>query len=232
MQLLPAEGHTTMRYPALIDLQQEVEACRAAAIGDSSNVCHTVTKYKCAGDCGPMITVPWADRIGYPVQVLTVGINPRWTVHPDEAQKATPRGQIDGPKTFDAYKKTILSGLPEGTREAHVELVQCGTPDGGGVRDVIKRCRERFFDKVVTELKPKVIIPIGQWASEELYWWNTDAGKAGQPWGGIRKRHATSERLCIAGHECAVVFVLQPSARVSTAAREAARDKIAEVFSA
>lgn len=160
-----------------------------------------------------------------------MGINPRWDKHPSIVREGLAKGQTEGPKTFEAYKRTILSGLPEGTGIAHIELVQCGTPDGSGVKDVIKTCRERFFDKVVAELKPRVVVPIGQWASTELYWWNTDAGKARHEWGGIRRRHATSEQACIAGHQCAVVFVLQPSAYVSTAARLAARDKIAEVFS-
>ncbi|MBP6963004.1 MAG: hypothetical protein KBC96_01210 [Armatimonadetes bacterium] len=219
-----------MRYPALIELQKEVVACRAAAIADASNECHAVTKYKCAGDCGPMITVPWADQIDYPVQVLTVGINPKWTDHPDEAQKRIPRGEIDGPKAFDKYKETILSGLPEGTGVAHVELVQCGSKYGRQANRVIGTCRKKFFDKVVAEVKPRVIVPIGKWACEHLYWYNTASGKSGRPCGSMRARHGTSDRACIAGHECAIVFVLQPSCGVSHEERRTARERIAQVF--
>lgn len=221
-----------MRYPALAELQRQVLMCRENSRNDINSCCHKVTEYYSAGGHQPLITVPLPEEIDFPVQILTVGINPRWTEHPAIAQESTPVGQIKGPDTFNKYKETILEGLPEGAGIAHVELVQCGTPGGGDVKNVIRICRERFFDKVVAELKPKVIVPIGQWASAHLYWYNTYDGKAGKPWGGIRKRHGTSERVCIGDHECAIVFTLQPSARVSHAEREKARNRIAEVFSA
>jgi hypothetical protein len=218
-----------MLYPALADLQQAILACRSEAQANDSSPCNAITAIESYGGDKPLITVPLPENLDYEVQVVTLGINPRWSKHQSIPQQGTPTGQTKGPKTFDAYIRTILSGLPD-KRIAHLELVQCGTPDGSGVGEVIWRCRERFFDKAIAILKPKLIIPIGQWASQHLYAHNTAAGKAGQPWAGIEKRHAFSDRVSICGHQCNMVYVLQPSRHVSMEKRLAAKDAIARAM--
>ena len=215
-------------YPELLQLERQVGSCRAEAMRNPASACHTITRFSSHGGHEPQLIVPEASALSSKVDVLTVGINPRWTKHDDASCHKIPRGQLDGPKTFDKYKETILSGLPVGTVLAHVELVQCGTPSGKDVSEIITLCRNRFFDKVILALRPKVIIPIGKWASEHLYWYNTFPGKSGTRWEGIRRRHATIERAKFGDHECNLVFVLQPSSYVSMDKRNAARDAMAQ----
>ena len=217
-------------YPELLQLERQVGSCRAEAVRDSASACHAITEFSSHGGHDPQLIVPEASALSRKVDVLTVGINPRWTKHDDAPCDGIPRGQADGPKTFDKYKETILSGLAPGIVAAHVELVQCGTPSGKDVSGVISYCRNRFFDKVILALRPKVIIPIGKWASEHLYGYNTFPGKSGTRWEGIRRRHATIERAKFGDHECNLVFVLQPSSYVSMDKRDAARDAIARAY--
>ena len=217
-------------YPELLQLERQVESCRAEAMRNPASACHTITRFSSHGGHDPQLIVPEASALSGKVDILTVGINPRWTKHDDAPCDGIPRGQVDGPKTFDKYKETILSGLPPGIVAAHVELVQCGTPSGKDVSGVISHCRTRFFDNVILALTPRVIIPIGKWASEQLYWYNAFSGKSGTSWEGIRRRHATIERGTFGDHECNLVFVLQPSSYVSMDRRDAAREAVAKAY--
>lgn len=214
-------------YPELLELERQVGPCRDEAMRDGASECHEITRYSAYGGHEPQLVVPAVCALPSNVDVITVGINPRWTKHADVPCQGTPRGQWYGPKTFEKYKETILSRLPAGTGIAHVELVQCGTPSGSDVSETIMLCRSRFFDKVIRALRPKVIVTIGKWASEHLYWYNTLPGCTGTHWDGIRRRHGTCERATFGDHECNIVFVLQPSSYVSIEQRNAARDAIA-----
>lgn len=218
----------SLMYPELLKMERQVRSCRDEAMRNVASKCHEVTTYSAYGGHEPQLIVPEVSALASRVDVITIGINPRWTKQADVPCQGIPRGQLYGPKTFDKYKEMILSGLPVGIGVAHVELVQCGTPSGKDVSEIITLCRNRFFDKVILALRPKVIIPIGKWASEHLYWYNTFPGKSGTRWEGIRRRHATIERAKFGDHECNLVFVLQPSSYVSMDKRNAARDAIAQ----
>jgi len=218
-------------YPDLVELEKAVQVCRRNAQADVSAQCHSITEYSSHGGHQPQMVYPHACDLTIPVEVVTVGINPRWTKHPNRAEESVPTGQLRGPSTFDAYIKTILSALPSGVGLAHLELVQCGTPTGREVQTLVEHCRMSFFDKALKVLRPTVIVTIGRYASEHVYWYCTHSGVAGIDWGRMRTRHATAEQAQFGEHCCRVVFVLQPGAGVSTPKRLEARDAIALAYS-
>lgn len=112
----------------------------------------------------------------------------------------------------------------------YTNLVQCGTPNGGMVTDRLSCCRSMFFDNVVKILQPGIVLAVGRYASENIYWNDTISGKSGAVWDGLRKRHATSEDAVIGGHKCRVIFALQPGSRVSMEKRNAAKETVREVY--
>jgi hypothetical protein len=223
-----------MMYSELIKLDRELRLCRQEAQADAASPCHVATQFQCqtAGIDIGLISPSPMELMG-PVELLFVGVNPNWSLPLNAAQELAKPGTNSG-KAFFAYEDHLVGAasttMPAGSIIAHTDLVPCGTPNGAGVENVIARCRARFFDKVVRTLQPKVLIAIGSYASAHLYWYDTHPGKTGRPWGGLRKRHATSERAVFGNHECRIVFVLQPSSHVSRAKRDAARDAIAAAY--
>lgn len=221
-------------YSELIELDRELRLCRQDAQADAASPCHEATQYQCqtAGIDVGLVSPGPLDLTG-PVEMLFVGVNPNWSLPLNATQELSKPGANSG-KTFFAYEDHLVGAasemMPAGSIIAHTDLVPCGTPNGAGVENVITRCRARFFDKVVRALRPKVLITIGSYASAQLYWYDTCPGKTGLPWGGLRRRHATSERAVFGNHECRIVFVLQPSSHVSHEKRDAARDAIAAAY--
>lgn len=162
------------------------------------------------------------------MDVLLVGINPRWSLPLDQSRSES-ESRRDNGKTFRAYQDQILGEI-DPKRVARMDLVPCGTPDGAQVLGVLAKCRERFFDQVVAELRPRVIVTIGRYASEHLYWRHTRVGKAGKRWPGMRAHHAVVEPAGVDGHEYMLVTVLQPCSHVSASRREAAREAVGRAY--
>jgi uracil-DNA glycosylase len=176
---------------------------------------------------------PSPSELTGPVEILFVGINPMWTLQiGDSVEDANPTKNSG--KTFSAYQEHIVRKakplVPPNAVVASTDLVPCGTPSGGDVADVAGHCRQLFFNKVVQALKPKVIVAIGRYASEQLFRCNTQAGRSGTRWPGLRKMHAECEHAAFGDHECSIVFVLQPSSHVSTEKRDRAMKAVAAAY--
>lgn len=218
----------------LTPLVQDLHACRKAAQEDTSSPCHAVTQFQCHDlSMGVGLVYPGPADLAGPVEIVVVGINPNWSLPvgatPEQAEPTKNTG-----KAFFAYQQHILSGaveaMPQNSTIAYVDLVPCGTPSGEWVQPVISRCRSKFFNETVRILHPRVIVAVGRYASEHLYWFDTPSGKSGLPWAGLRMRHATSESAVIGGHKCKIVFVLQPSSHVSREKRDAAMHSITQAY--
>lgn len=218
----------------LVELTHELRACRRAAQGDPQSPCHWISRVRCHDlDMDAGLVYPAPDQLSKPVEILLVGINPNWSLLPGAPLECASPAKNTG-SAFLAYERTILSAaseaMPEGSMVACADLVPCGTPGGRYVLGIVNDCRAKFFDRTLRILQPKVIVAIGRYASEQLYRYNACEGLAGRQWPGLKKRHATIERAMIGEHEGRLVFVLQPSSRVSREKREAARDAVLQAY--
>jgi len=117
----------------LIALQDELRLCRREAQADYSSPCHIIANYKCHRpgiDAG--LISPDPAELSAPVQILMVGINPKYGL-PSCAPETERRPKLDSGKTFHRYQEHILSKamefLPSQSSVASVDLVPCGTPN-------------------------------------------------------------------------------------------------------
>lgn len=202
-----------MLYPELVELENEMRQCRKLAQDDPRNLCCGITQWECHNGCDIGLLRPNPNEINENVEILVIGINPRYT-----KRKGSTEGfdkKKNNGKTFEAYQRSILKDVIEIVKDngiiAYTELVPCGTPNGSDVFSIIDNCRVKHFDKMIDILRPKLIVAIGSYASENLYWHNTNKGQNGENWDGIQKRHASYERAQFGNHECNIAFVLQPS---------------------
>jgi uracil-DNA glycosylase len=218
----------------LMQLENEVNICRKNAQKDTTSTCHAISGFKCHayGDYTG-ISIPNPSELGEYADILVVGINPKCSL-PIDAPPSEENHRKETGKLYHAYLDYLVGGIKESTVSepviVHTNLVICGTDNGSMVKDQIGICRSKFFDKVVSLLKPKIILLVGSHASSEIFWNDTIQGKSGARWDGIRRRHATSDEVIINSHKCKVVYVLQPSSYVSMEKRNAAKDMITNIF--
>lgn len=218
----------------LMQLDNEANLCRKNAQTDISSLCHAISGFRCHASGEHVgVSIPNPLELGETADILVVGINPKCSL-PRDAPSSKENCRKETGKLYHTYLDYLVGGIKVSNGiepvVVHTNLVLCGTDNGSMVKDQIGICRSKFFDKVVSVLKPKIILLVGSHASSEIFWNDSCDGKSGVRWDGIRKRHASSDDVVIGCHRCKAVYVLQPSSYVSMDKRNSARDMIARIY--
>lgn len=203
-------------YEELMALNRRIEACRANASVNWIIPCHYVLENHCHPKIQiPCLIQPGPEELADEIDILTVGISPNWGA-----------SEETGLAEFEKVRKL----LPAGSTTAHLNFIPCCIPDENMFRQLVNRCRSKFFNSAVPIIKPKMMIAIGEYVSERLYWHNCAAGQVGVKWEGFPARHATTEQVVFKTHKCPVIFIKQPEVWDSIEDTNVIRDLIENTY--